>query len=240
MICFQLCWENRKFPGTNFAAPTGDLAQTHDLTQQTQRQQPYFDSSQMNLQDLSGRGDPMSIVKNLQQQGTCQMQPGLEFDQAERRKSAEKKRKSLDRSPMTDNTVPDMIGRVPPPAHNQQQQNGYFDFDRWNLSAAPPSSKIFSSGSTNFASQQALHHAGNFGNPHQTPQSLMVGHHAPPPIPYFSPFHLPAGHHSHHPSHEFQSAVEMGALGFGDNVQQGVPGFLHEQREEPQPKVSRA
>lgn len=90
-----------------------------------------------------------------------------------------------------------LSGRVPPPAHssgaNQPQQNGaYFDFDRWNL--PPPTSKIFTT--------QALH---------QQHQGIMVphphGHHPPPHLPYFAPFHLGP------PPAEYPASVELTPIG---------------------------
>ncbi|GLV35800.1 uncharacterized protein CBL_01048 [Carabus blaptoides fortunei] len=162
----------------------------------SERQQAYFDSApghQVTLQDLSScRGDPMSIVKNLQ--------------------TAAKRRKSNDKG-HNSNALNDLAGaamaeyftsRIPPPAHssaaNQQQQNGaYFDFERWNLPPPPP--KMFTS-SAAFGSQ-AIHH----GTQHQ---SLMVphphSHHPPPPLPYFPAFHL-----APHPP-EFAGSVELTPL----------------------------
>lgn len=114
-------------------------------------------------------------------------------------------------------------GRIPPPAHssamNQQQQNGgYFDFDRWNL--PPPASKIFAT--------QAVH---------QQHQSLMVPHphthHPPPPLPYFPPFHLPT-----HPP-EFPSTVELTPISTSYGDQGGQPSNTQytPPQEESQPKV---
>ncbi|XP_050303232.1 atrophin-1 isoform X2 [Anthonomus grandis grandis] len=169
-----------------------------------QRQQ-YFDSNsghQVTLQDLSAcRGDPMTIVKNLQQQQqTCQV-PQVEIKQEVIPKPPPIKRRKSVEKPVPPPPAPAEVhppNRVPPPAHssgaNQQQQNGvYFEFDRWNI--PPPASKIFSTQAA------ALH---------QQHQGLMVphphGHHPPPPLPYFAPFHL-----ANHPG-EFPSTVELTPL----------------------------
>ncbi|KAM0729784.1 Glutamine and serine-rich protein 1 [Formica fusca] len=281
----QVCWENdnrqttngnRKFSVAVYTgANTGDInAQSLSVQQQQvqrlvnmsdSRQQPYFESNQVALQDLSScRGDPMSIVKNLQtlQQGPCQVQQHATIvttstteqqKQAEenRRKAdnANKKRKSLEKAAghgtapnelTGTTTMTEYLGRIPPPAHhnaaNQQQQNGYFDFERWNL--PPPPTKMFPAASGAFGSQSSLHHSSNFANtPAHQHQSLMVSHHhAPPPIPYFPAFHIPAGHHPHHP-HEFQPSVEITSIGFGaENVANQNPNYNQEVRDD-QPKV---
>lgn len=183
--------------------------------------QVFFDSNQVSLQDLSScRGDPMSIVKNLQslQQQSCQVQQEQSKQSARdspepapaavlsstkntgRRKSSEK---ASSHSNMNELAMAEYFtSRIPPPAHSsttsQQQQNGtYFDFERWNL--PPPPSKMFP-GSAPFAAQAALH-ANNFPNQHQ---GLMVPHHAS--LSYFPPFHL-----APHPS-EYQSSVELAPL----------------------------
>lgn len=166
-----------------------------NLVSVSDRQQGYFDGNhQVTMADLSScRGDPMSIVKNLQQ--SCQVQQP-EIKQEE--KVHIKRRKSNDKSatmgegPGPGPPIDYYPSPIPPPAHstgaNQQQQNGgYFDFDRWNL--PNPTTKIFGS--------QGLH---------QQHQGLMVPHphsHPPPPLPYFPPFHLP-----HHPT-EYPSSVEL-------------------------------
>ncbi|XP_066906376.1 uncharacterized protein [Halyomorpha halys] len=131
------------------------------------RQQYYDPSPQVNLQDLSScRGDPMSLVKTLQQQ-----QPEKVSED-----KSKKKQKSTDKS-----SDVDYFPRVPPPAHhnpNQPNQNGYYDSERWNL--APPPSKIFPSSPVPFGSQPPI--GSNLPNQHQ---SLMVPH-PPLPLPYFS------------------------------------------------------
>ncbi|KAL0102791.1 hypothetical protein PUN28_018229 [Cardiocondyla obscurior] len=276
----QVSWENdrqaasgnRKFSiytGTNTTA--SDInAQSLPVQQQVQRlmnvsvdrQQPYFESNQVALQDLSScRGDPMSIVKNLQtlQQGPCLQQHTVaasvgtaeQQKQVEERRKADsvnKKRKTLEKSghgaPLSNElasstTMTEYLGRIPPPAHhnaaNQQQQNGYFEFERWNL--PPPTAKIFPTASSAFGSQSSLHHSNNFvGTPAHQHQSLMVSHHhAPPPIPYFPAFHIPAGHHPHH-SHEFQSSIEITPIGFSENTANQNTNYNQEIRDD-QPKV---
>uniref|UniRef100_A0A1Y1MPK1 DUF4211 domain-containing protein n=1 Tax=Photinus pyralis TaxID=7054 RepID=A0A1Y1MPK1_PHOPY len=208
----QSCWEDRQVQQRKFqplnnynATPTIESARQMDLSRGDQTQQraslpisdrqPYFDSThQVPLQDLSScRGDPMSLVKNLQHQQSCQIQQQIS-DIKQETKAPNKRRKSSDKmAPSTNNTSPAAMteyfaGRIPPPAHssaNPQQQNGtYFDFDRWNL--PPSTTKMFAS--------QAMH---------QQHQGLMVPHphphHPPPPLPYFAPFHL-APHPGEYPT----------------------------------------
>lgn len=130
------------------------------------RQQYYEPSLQVNLQDLSScRGDPMSLVKTLQQQ-----QPEKVSED-----KSKKKQKSIDKP-----TDVDYFPRVPPPAHahahnaNQPNQNGYYESERWNL-APPP--KIFPSSPVPYSVQPPI--SSNLPN-----QSLMVPHPALP-LPYF-------------------------------------------------------
>ncbi|XP_053974648.1 uncharacterized protein LOC128874201 isoform X3 [Hylaeus volcanicus] len=269
----QVCWENdnrqsnnnRKFSVALYTGGNAEInPQTLPVQQQVQRvinvadrQQTYFESNQVTLQDLSScRGDPMSIVKNLQtlQQGSCQVQqqttvsvtPTEQQKQVEERRkvdTANKKRKSLEKAGHSSlneisgtATVTEYLSRIPPPAHhntNQQQQNGYFDFERWNL--PPPPTKMFPGTSGAFSSQSTLHHSSNFvGTPAHQHQSLMVPHHhAPPPIPYFPAFHIPPSHH--HP-HEFQSSIEITPIGFGENTVNQNVNYSQEVRDD-QPKV---
>ncbi|XP_050479450.1 uncharacterized protein LOC126868228 isoform X2 [Bombus huntii] len=271
----QICWENdnrqanshRKFSVTLYTGGNSEVnPQTLPVQHQVQRvlnvsdrQQSYFDSNQVTLQDLSScRGDPMSIVKNLQtlQQGSCQVQqqqqttvsvtPTEQQKQVEERRKVDttnKKRKSLEKSGHNSSneisgttTMTEYLSRIPPPAHhntNQQQQNGYFDFERWNL--PPPPAKMFPGATGAFSSQSTLHHSNNFvGTPAHQHQSLMVSHHhAPPPIPYFPAFHIPP---SHHHSHEFQSSVEITPIGFGENTASQNTNFNQDIRDD-QPKV---
>ncbi|KAK9870338.1 hypothetical protein WA026_006423 [Henosepilachna vigintioctopunctata] len=234
----QNCWDerqNRKFPTNQYNNSTNnveivgrqiDIARNAEPQQRSvglnisERQQAYFDTTSghtVTLQDLSScRGDPMSLVKNLQQQ-SCQVpQPEIKQEvvkqPAKRRKSNEKTAASV---PATTTEPP---GRIPPPAHssggNQQQQNGaYFDFDRWNL--APPPAKLFTT--------QGIH---------QQHQGLMVPHphgHHPPPLPYFTPFHLGP------PPQEFQSTEIAQPAGY--NVQSPQPTTSQFVQQEDQPKV---
>ncbi|KAF5302320.1 hypothetical protein FQA39_LY10359 [Lamprigera yunnana] len=190
------------------------------------RQPTYFDSNQVALQDLSScRGDPMSIVKNLQQQQQgCQVQTSdIKQDVKQpmkRRKSGDNKMNptssDISTTPMTEY----FTGRIPPPAHssiNPQQQNGtYFEFDRWNL--PPSSTKIFG--------PQAI----------QQHQGLMVphphSHHPPPPLPYFAPFHLPP-----HPTEFSSNSVELAPVtSYNEQSPQAASSqFL--QQDDSQPKV---
>ncbi|CAG9861726.1 unnamed protein product [Phyllotreta striolata] len=230
----QNCWDERqgqrKFQNnqsggqsnSNYSSNNSLEMNRNESNQQRiviERQNTYFDSNsghQVTLQDLSScRGDPMSIVKNLQQQQqSCQVPQEIKTEPkppVKRRKSSEKPAADMHNLP----------SRIPPPAHssgaNQPQQNGaYFDFDRWNL--PPATSKIF-------ASQPALH---------QQHQGLMVphphGHHPPPPIPYFAPFHIP-------PHPEYPSTVELAPLtSYGEQSAQAANQYQPPQPEE-HPKV---
>ncbi|XP_034935014.1 uncharacterized protein [Chelonus insularis] len=260
----QICWDNdsrpqnvnRKFPVAGYTPTNAEMSpqtlQNHQPTSRMQnvpdRQQGYFDSNQMNLQNLNScREDSMGIVKNIHQSSACQIhQPTTtgvsspadsQKDPEERRKiDCDKKRRSFDLSSGSP-VMTDYLNRIPPPAHHNsnQQQNGYFDFERWNL--APSASKMFSGSSSTYGTQNTLHPSGNFtGNTVHQHQSLMVSHsHSAPPIPYFPTFHLQPGHHPGHHPHEFQSSVDM-PMGYGDNSSgQNSTGY-QEFREE-QPKV---
>lgn len=179
------------------------LQQTHRVTL-PERQQNYFDASQLPLQDLSScRGDPMSIVKNLQT--VCQptsVVTASNLDQLkphdERRKpDSPTKKKKIEKNSLNDlppgPVVTEYLNRIPPPAHhntNNQQQNGYFEFDRWNL--PPPHSKMFP---TSFPPTQAptLHSTNFVPNP---PHQPLIPHHTPP-LTYFPTFHISPNHHPH-------------------------------------------
>lgn len=233
---------------------------TNSVLAVSERQHTYFDSTTHNvpLQDLSScRGDPMSIVKNLQGCNSVQtpstesqikseeqsrVPPTKATNQKNRRKSNEKVGNTSNAGP----NLNDLAGaamaeyltnRVPPPAHHntqaQQQQNGaYFDFERWNI--PPPAPKMFTGAAGAFAS-----HGTNFvGNPAHQHQSLMVPHphHPPPPIPYFPAFHIPASHHPHHPQ-EFHPGVEITAIPFSENSQTPNQNFQHPEMKDEHPKV---
>lgn len=237
----QNCWDDRRkyqppqnpqnnYNSANMNVPNRQIEMPNRNDQQQQanrntllnvndRQQGYFDN-QVTMADLSScRGDPMSIVKNLQQ--SCQVQqPEIKQEEkvnVKRRKSNDKGANSMNESP-----APPMDyfpSPIPPPAHssgaNQQQQNGgYFDYDRWNL--PNPTTKIFGT--------QGLH---------QQHQGLMVPHphtHPPPPLPYFPPFHLP-----HHPT-EYPSSVELTPIStYSDQSPQPTTSQFPPQ--EDQPKV---
>ncbi|XP_008559916.1 putative uncharacterized protein DDB_G0277255 isoform X1 [Microplitis demolitor] len=275
----QLCWDNndtrpaptnRKFPMTAYLPNNAEInSQTLSSQQQQQqlnipeRQQGYFDSSQVPLQDLSScrAGDSMSIVKNIHQSTSCQIQqqqqqqqlggvpqpedPQKQVEERQRKIDPTKKRRSFEKSSIHSSTFNDLsttstpvmndyLSRVPPPAHhnsNQQPQNGYFDFERWNLASG---SKMFTSSAGPFGSQSTIHHAGNYAGNSTTHQhqSLMVSHHTPPinPIPpYFPAFHLPPGHHpGHHPHEYHQSSMDVSSIGYiGDNSTSGHHHHLH-------------
>ncbi|CAG5055980.1 unnamed protein product [Parnassius apollo] len=204
----------------------------------------YFDGNNVALQDLSScRGDPMSIVKNLQTlQQSCQLQdvkssksqpPTSNISPLNksvlRRKSTEKPVPHANMNEISNVVMADYLAnRIPPPAHsstNNQQQNGsYFDFERWNLPPPPP--KMFP-GTTPFGSQAPLH-ATNFANQHQA-LAMQHGH----ALTYFPPFHL-----GPHP--DFQSSVELTPLSsFSETPPSASSSSFStpETREEEQPKV---
>lgn len=196
----QNCWDEQRrkynyqtgnsieIPSRQIDVPNRSEPPQRNLIGIPERQQPYFEAGhQVTLQDLSScRGDPMSIVKNLQQQQQqCQI-PQIEV----KPESSKKRRKSTEKVQPPPEQLP---GRIPPPAHSsainpQAPQNGaYFDFDRWNLPTPP--AKIFTS--------QGI----------QQHQPLMVPHiHSAHTqgLPYFPPFHIA-------PPSEYQS-VELTPL----------------------------
>ncbi|XP_039745628.1 mucin-19-like isoform X2 [Pararge aegeria] len=215
--------------------------------------QQYIDGNNVALQDLSScRGDPMSIVKNLQTlQQSCQLQdvkqskiptpapvtpvpttpvptPPAPAKTVARRKSTEKTSHNNINELSNAAVMADYLAnRIPPPAHSStsnQQQNGYFDFERWNLPPPPP--KMFS-GTSAFGSQAPLH-ATSFANQHQA-LAMQHGH----ALTYFPPFHL-----GPHP--DFQSSVELTPLSsFSDTPPSASSSSFStpETREEEQPKV---
>ncbi|XP_037968238.2 uncharacterized protein LOC105391076 isoform X1 [Plutella xylostella] len=258
----QSCWESdrqapRKYSSnstSNYSNISESNTQNESSSQSsTQRsslplpdkQQNYFDSNNVALHDLSScRGDPMSIVKNLQSlQQSCQLQDSKSAKSqslssssstitpakpAPRRKSIEKPAPHSNLNDLSNAVVADYLAsRIPPPAHSSttsQQQNGtYFDFERWNLPPPPP--KMFP-GTSAFGSQAPLH-AGNFANQHQA-LAMPHGH-----LTYFPPFHL-----APHP--DFQSSVELTPLSsFSETPPSASSSSFStpETREEEQPKV---
>lgn len=253
------------YPSVEMSAQVLNSTQQQQQAQQralgiSEKQQVYFDTSpnhQIALQDLSScRGDPMSIVKNLQtlQQQQCQIpqnSSNLSSDQKPvieetrppvKTSSSSKRRKSSEKHVPNDISSPavsEYFTRVPPPAHhntNQQQQNGgYFDFERWNL--PPPPSKMFSGSTGAFGSQTTIHHSSNFGNPAHQHQSIMVPHphhHPPPPLPYFPTFHLS---HSHHPHSEFQTSNDIQPNSSSYNTVPSPSSYSGQQERDDQPKV---
>lgn len=263
----QSCWENdrqssRKY--TSNSSSSNSFNNGSGLTENTQAEEPasqaqttthrlnlpekhhtYFDANNVALQDLSScRGDPMTIVKNLQSlQQSCQLQDTKTTkSQASttssstssnktiaRRKSTEKPVSHANMNDISNAVMADYLAnRIPPPAHsstsNQQQNGSYFDFERWNLPPPPP--KMFP-GTSAFGSQAPLH-ATNFANQHQ---ALAMPHgHA---LTYFPPFHL-----GPHP--DFQSSVELTPLSsFSETPPSASSSTFStpETREEEQPKV---
>ncbi|XP_053599863.1 uncharacterized protein LOC128669225 isoform X1 [Plodia interpunctella] len=254
----QSCWENdrqtsRKFSSSsnsnfnNSSIPESSEEPAPAASQRslslTEKQHNYFDSNNVALQDLSScRGDPMTIVKNLQSlQQSCQVQdtksskapvvstPATISKPSVRRKSTEKPVTHSNMNDLSNAVMADYLAnRIPPPAHsstsNQQQNGSYFDFERWNLPPPPP--KMFP-GTSAFGSQAPLH-ATNFANQHQ---ALAMPHgHA---LTYFPPFHL-----GPHP--DFQSSVELTPLSsFSETPPSASSSSFStpETREEEQPKV---
>ncbi|CAK1551873.1 unnamed protein product [Leptosia nina] len=200
-----------------------------------------FDGNNVALQDLSScRGDPMSIVKNLQSlQQSCQVQESkasknqtpvatpVPVAKVTRRKSTEKPISHSNELSNAAVMADYLASRIPPPAHsstsNQQQNGSFFDFERWNLPPPPP--KMFP-GTSAFGSQAPLH-ATNF-NQHQA-LAMQHGH----ALTYFPTFHL-----GPHP--DFQSSVELTPLSsFSETPPSASSSSFStpETREEEQPKV---
>ncbi|XP_021191850.3 serine-rich adhesin for platelets isoform X1 [Helicoverpa armigera] len=259
----QTCWEGDRLGSRKYSSNSSSNSYNNGLSEsnthndesvpQSQSssrvlslpdKQNYFDGNNVALQDLSScRGDPMSIVKNLQSlQQSCQLQevksgksqppvtvPTSTNKIPSRRKSVEKPVPHTNMNELSNVVMADYLAnRIPPPAHSStssQQQNGsYFDFERWNLPPPPP--KMFP-GTSAFGSQAPLH-ATNFANQHQ---ALAMPHgHA---LTYFPPFHL-----GPHP--DFQSSVELTPLSsFSETPPSASSSSFStpETREEEQPKV---
>ncbi|XP_068628173.1 serine-rich adhesin for platelets-like isoform X1 [Battus philenor] len=257
----QPCWEadrqiNRKYNSSSNTSNFNNLTENNTHNEKpAQQSQPssdrlvsdkhhYFDGNNVALQDLSScRGDPMSIVKNLQNlQQSCQLQDVKSNKSQPATTNTSSLGKSLPRRKSTEKPVPHgninelsnvvmadyLANRIPPPAHsstsNQQQNGSYFDFERWNLPPPPP--KVFP-GTTPFGSQAPLH-ATNFANQHQA-LAMQHGH----ALTYFPPFHL-----GPHP--DFQSSVELTPLSsFSETPPSASSSSFStpETREEEQPKV---
>ncbi|KAK7791246.1 hypothetical protein R5R35_000976 [Gryllus longicercus] len=182
-------------------------SQVRGVSNITERQSAYFDSNpgQVTLQDLSNcRGDPMTIVKNLQTlHQPCQLQqPGsvsqpLKSDDRplsktnnntnsssnsgssnKRRKSGEKANSNVANS-VPNTSTPEFYARVPPPAHHNthssnQQTQNGAYFDFERWNLPPPPPKMFGGGPGAFGSQTSLHHGSNFVNSAHQHPSLMV------------------------------------------------------------------
>ncbi|XP_046674127.1 uncharacterized protein LOC124363078 [Homalodisca vitripennis] len=172
------CWEGAEQQLRNPAAkypgyPGADVQRQRGILGLSERQQAYFDSSSsQHLTDT--KGDPMSIVKNLQTlQQQCQapvnpaaltdVKPTVAIPKPPS-KGAARRKKSVEIK--TETKSSEYIGRVPPPAHlntNQPQQNGgYTEFERWNL---PASHKMFGANPGSSVPQNTLHSSGNYPNP---------------------------------------------------------------------------
>ncbi|XP_011308805.1 uncharacterized protein [Fopius arisanus] len=235
----QICWDNndrqRKFSGySGEINPVG----------QAQRSATYFEGGAPNrvpLQDLSSCRDPMNgkplAQASCQVPQSLQQPPDVQKEVEDRRKvDPSKKRRSFNKAQPSLSELPpapmtDYLNRVPPPAHhnsNQQNQNGYYDFERWNL--PPNAPKVFAATSGAFAGQPGLH-SGNFTGGHQ---QGIVGHHPTTGMSYFPGFHLTSGAHgNHHP--EFQSGVDMPSIPFENSNSTHNSGY--QDYREDQPKV---
>lgn len=232
----------------------------------SERQQAYFDSNpnhQVALQDLSScRGDPMSIVKNLQtlqqqqsqqqaqqQQQTQQQQASCQVQQQEqkpemkntnsgngagkRRKSNEKIVQSTALNELAGAAMAEYFtGRIPPPAHSSAANQ-----------QQQQNGAYFDFERWNlpppppkmFSGTAAFASQGiHHGSQHQSP--LMVphphSHHPPPPLPYFPAFHL-APHHT-----EFSSSVELAPLAaYNEQAPQSTSNQYQTNTADDQPKV---
>lgn len=111
----------------------------------TERQQAYFDSTSNKNNIASSRGDPMSIVKNLQNlQQQCQAPPDPSDGKVaaepstvpENKASSVKRKKNVDSKDEINDSSSKYKNRIPPPAHlnidSKQQNSGYLEFERWN------------------------------------------------------------------------------------------------------------
>lgn len=152
----------------------------------TEKQNSYYDSNsahQTALQNLSSyRDDPMSIIKDLQQQNYQSLQnidsskPGEKLSVDQSANSNVKRKKRVDKHVQNNENSDFYNNRVPPPAHNnatfQQQQSGsYFP----NFSP-PSTSRSYP------VPQVPMHYA---------PHSLVGQHQGIYPPSFFPPFQLP-------------------------------------------------
>lgn len=241
--------------------PTG--ASIHQQIQH--RQQPYFDSNpshqpQVSLQDLSNcHGSPMSLVKPLQQQSSHQQSMHndpiktlteepchITNKSSKRRKSSDKAQSIIHSAPISENVNVDNMYlssrvRIPPPAHhnvNQQQNGGFYDFDRWGLPPPPPS-KMYSGSHGSFGSQTPLPHPNNFvSTPAHHHQALMVPHHsaAPPGLSYIPSFQVPpSGQQALQQHQEFVHSSDITPISY----EPSSPGnsFSPQESQDDQPKV---
>lgn len=127
-----------KYP-SGYNLETGQTQRTPTLTI-SERQQAYFDSTPTG--DLSScRGDPMTIVKNLQNLQNCnsvppdvkvdEQRPTPKTSQKNRRKSGDK---GLAVQPVETVAPPEVMGsgRVPPPAHHNNPSGQQVSLTLWD------------------------------------------------------------------------------------------------------------
>ncbi|XP_058807073.1 uncharacterized protein LOC131673241 isoform X2 [Phymastichus coffea] len=234
----QMCWDNdaQKFSGSDYlSADSSDLMSERPSCLET---------STINLQDLdSCRGDPITIVgKSMPSLSTGTDPDSDEFEEQHCQQVAgiDPKRKSLERipPPAHHNAAPQQSQQQQQQHHHHHhQQNGYVEFDRWNMSlphnkiiSNPPATASVVTQSLQQQQQTATDYMGGNATTVQH-QSLLVTHHANPNVSYFSTFHMgpsnvapmqqhvPAGQTPHH---EMHSTVDMNAVAMvpGENCHQ--------------------
>uniref|UniRef100_A0A023EYL3 DUF4211 domain-containing protein n=1 Tax=Triatoma infestans TaxID=30076 RepID=A0A023EYL3_TRIIF len=170
-----------RFDRDDIAKLQWDERQRRYVTYETSKiQRSYEDPNQLCLQDLSScRGDPMSLVKTLQQQ----VPDKYSDDRMKRTRMNQEKLQEP------------ACNRVPPPAHhnaNLQNQNGYFEFDRWNIA----SGKMFSAASVTLGPPQTsstLSSTFTGQHQHQSTAALVVPHHGAS-LSYLPAFHVSSSH----------------------------------------------
>ena len=181
--------------------------------------QSFYQTETINLQDISScRGDPTSIAKNVQNvqhtSNLCRVQQNNEIEERNKAEFISKKRRSFEKytqnSTLTEIGNPQMtdyLNKVPPPAHHNmhQQQNGYFDFDKWTLPAVPVRAFPGSSGIYNSHSMLTNNCGSSFTS-------------APTASSYFSSFQVSPGSDHMHQNNEYQPNLDiMPMYGYGEN-----------------------
>lgn len=255
----NVCWDTNgptdhsKYPVSSYNSPESGVVEitVSSLTSPNSRilniseRQPYYETETINLQDLSScRGDPMSIVKNLQSiqhnsSNACQVESiGKHASDIDSHKTeyVSKKKMFLDKCALNQNsslhsldaasTVTDYLNRVPPPAHHNinQQQNTFFDFDRWTFPSTP--TKSFASSSP---------------SPYSSPSNLLPSSYMTNSAQVGSAMNHQGGLTAaayYNNFHDFNSTVDISSLGHygGDNSCSSNQSFNQGIRED-RPKV---